>query len=80
MWQVVMQIARSSAVVEGTASGTILIGASRERVGFKNDLDVSILRQLARQAISLFPVLENIQLLRAYRGCSAIRARMTVCR
>jgi D-hydroxyproline dehydrogenase subunit beta len=59
---------QSSAVVEGTESGTILIGASRERVGFKNDLDLSILRQLARQAISLFPVLENIQLLRAYRG------------
>ena len=59
---------QSSAVVEGTASGTILIGASRERVGFQSDLDVSILRQLARQAISLFPVLENIQLLRAYRG------------
>jgi len=59
---------QSSAVVEGTASGTILIGASRERVGFKNDLDISILRQLARQAISLFPALEKIQLLRAYRG------------
>ena len=59
---------QSSAVVEGTASGTMLIGASRERVGFKNDLDVSVLRQLARQAISLFPVLENVQLLRAYRG------------
>lgn len=59
---------QSSAVVEGTASGTILIGASRERVGFQSDLDVSILRQLARQAISLFPILENIQLLRAYRG------------
>ncbi len=59
---------QSSAVVEGTSSGTILIGASRERVGFQSDLDVSILRQLARQAISLFPALENIQLLRAYRG------------
>jgi glycine/D-amino acid oxidase-like deaminating enzyme len=59
---------QSSAVVEGTASGTMLIGASRERVGFQSDLDVSILRQLARQAISLFPVLENVQLLRAYRG------------
>ncbi len=59
---------QSSAVVEGTASGTILIGASRERVGFQSDLDVSILRQLARQAISLFPALQNIQLLRAYRG------------
>jgi glycine/D-amino acid oxidase-like deaminating enzyme len=59
---------QSSAVVESTASGTMLIGASRERVGFQNDLDVSILRKLARQAISLFPILENTQLLRAYRG------------
>jgi glycine/D-amino acid oxidase-like deaminating enzyme len=59
---------QSSAVIEGTASGTILIGASRERVGFKNDLNIAILRQLARQAISLFPVLTNLQLLRAYRG------------
>jgi glycine/D-amino acid oxidase-like deaminating enzyme len=59
---------QSSAVVEGTASGTILIGASRERVGFNGELDVAILRQLARQAISLFPILSNLQLLRAYRG------------
>ncbi len=59
---------QSSAVVEGTKSGTILIGASRERVGFKSDLDVSILRVLAAQAISLFPVLRNVQLVRAYRG------------
>jgi glycine/D-amino acid oxidase-like deaminating enzyme len=59
---------QSSAVVEGTESGTVLIGASRERVGFKYDLDVAVLRQLARQAISLFPILSNIPLLRAYRG------------
>lgn len=59
---------QSSAVVEGTKSGTILIGASRERVGFKSDLDVSVLRILAAQAISLFPVLQNVQLIRAYRG------------
>jgi glycine/D-amino acid oxidase-like deaminating enzyme len=59
---------QSSAVVEGTESGTILIGASRERVGFKSDLDVAVLRQLARQAISVFPILSNIALLRAYRG------------
>ena len=59
---------QSSAVVEGTESGTILIGASRERVGFNSDFSVPILRQLARQAISLFPILESLQLLRAYRG------------
>lgn len=59
---------QSSAVVEGTQSGTILIGASRERVGFKGDLDVSILRKLAAQAIELFPILASLQLLRAYHG------------
>ena len=59
---------QSSAVVESTQSGTILIGASRDRVGFKDGLDYSILRILARQAIELFPILANIQLLRAYRG------------
>ncbi len=59
---------QSSAVVEGTRSGTILIGASRERVGFKSDLDVAILRQLADQAIKLFPILAAVQLLRAYSG------------
>lgn len=59
---------QSSAVVEGTRSGTILIGASRERVGFKSDLDVAILRQLAAQAIKLFPILASLQLLRVYSG------------
>jgi len=59
---------QSSAVVEGTQSGTILIGASRERVGFKEGIDYSVLRILARQAIALFPILADIQLLRAYRG------------
>lgn len=59
---------QSSAVVEATRSGTILIGASRERVGFNSELDVAIVRRLAAQAISLFPVLKNLQLLRTYHG------------
>lgn len=59
---------QSSAVVEGTQSGTILIGASRERVGFKEGIEYPILRQLARQAIELLPILSEVQLLRAYRG------------
>ena len=59
---------QTSAVVEGTKSGTILIGASRERVGFNPDIDFQVLRILARQAIALFPILADIQLLRAYRG------------
>ena len=59
---------QSSAVVEGTRSGTILIGASRERVGFAANFDVAVIRLLASQAMALFPVLKNVQLIRAYYG------------
>jgi glycine/D-amino acid oxidase-like deaminating enzyme len=59
---------QTSTVVEGTRSGTILIGASRERVGFDGSMNYEILRTLAAQATSLFPVLRDVQLLRAYRG------------
>ena len=59
---------QTSTVVEGTRSGTILIGASRERVGFDGAMNYEILRTLAAQATSLFPVLRDVQLLRAYRG------------
>jgi glycine/D-amino acid oxidase-like deaminating enzyme len=59
---------QSSAVVESTKSGTILIGASRERIGYNSSLDVEILRRLAKQAITLFPKLAKIDLLRAYSG------------
>ena len=59
---------QTSTVVEGTRAGTILIGASRERIGFDGRMNVDILRRLAAQATSLFPILRDIQLLRAYRG------------
>ena len=59
---------QTSTVVEGTRAGTILIGASRERVGFDGSMNYEILRRLASQATSLFPVLRDVQLLRAYRG------------
>lgn len=59
---------QSSAVVEGTKSGTILIGASRQRVGFDTDFDLSVIKLLATQGIALFPVLKKVQLIRAYYG------------
>ncbi|MDN5790178.1 MAG: FAD-binding oxidoreductase [Micrococcales bacterium] len=58
----------TSCVIEGTHGGPILIGASRERVGFDTSLDVDIVRTLARQAVALFPFLSDVQLLRTYRG------------
>jgi D-hydroxyproline dehydrogenase subunit beta len=58
----------TSAVVEGTASGTILIGSSRERVGFDRTMSLPVLRRLAAQAVRLFPFLAEVAAIRAYRG------------
>ncbi|MEO7448464.1 MAG: FAD-binding oxidoreductase [Humibacillus sp.] len=58
----------TSCVVEGTHGGTILIGASRERVGFDASLRVDVVMTLARQAIEIFPFLADVNLLRVYRG------------
>ncbi|WP_354643413.1 NAD(P)/FAD-dependent oxidoreductase [Kitasatospora camelliae] len=59
---------QSSAVVEGTPGGPVLIGATRERVGFDRTLSVPALHRLAAQAAALFPVLREVQVQRAYRG------------
>lgn len=58
----------ASVVVEGTQSGTVLIGASRERVGFDRGFSLPVLRKLAAQAIEIFPFLATVSLLRAYLG------------
>jgi len=57
-----------SPVIEGTRSGTVLIGASRERVGFDTTISIPVVRQLAAQAVRLFPVLAGICLMRVYAG------------
>ncbi|MEU8686634.1 FAD-binding oxidoreductase [Streptomyces sp. NPDC048611] len=59
---------QTSAVVEGTAAGPVLIGASRERVGFDRALSAEALRRLAAQATALFPVLAGVRALRTYAG------------
>lgn len=61
-------VLQSSAVIEGTRSGTILIGATREIVGFDGGLSVPALRRLATQAVELFPVLAGLHVIRAYHG------------
>ncbi|AXH95126.1 NAD(P)/FAD-dependent oxidoreductase [Ornithinimicrobium avium] len=58
----------TSCVVESTRGGTVLIGASRERVGFDPSVDPATVAVLAAQAVRLFPVLEQVQLMRVYRG------------
>lgn len=59
---------QTSPVVEGTPSGTILIGASRERVGFDDSISSTVISALARNAVELFPVLASVTALRTYWG------------
>jgi len=59
---------QSSLVVEGTRAGTVLIGSSRERVGFDPAYPLPVLRRIAGGAVALFPFLAGVRVLRAYRG------------
>lgn len=59
---------QASPVVEGTPAGTILIGSSRERVGFESAVSTDALRTIARNAVSLFPFLARTRILRHYHG------------
>ncbi|MFC8429086.1 NAD(P)/FAD-dependent oxidoreductase [Streptomyces sp. NPDC057253] len=59
---------QTSPVVEGTAAGPVLIGATRERVGFDRSLSLPALRALAAGATRLFPFLERVHAMRTYLG------------
>ncbi|UBH07007.1 FAD-dependent oxidoreductase [Leucobacter sp. Psy1] len=59
---------QASPVVEGTPAGTILIGSSRERVGFDSTVSTEALRTIAANAIELFPFLERTRIMRQYHG------------
>ncbi|MFD4477969.1 NAD(P)/FAD-dependent oxidoreductase [Streptomyces sp. NPDC058471] len=59
---------QTSPVVEGTAAGPVLIGASRERVGFDRSFSLPVMRALAAGATRLFPFLEEVRAMRAYVG------------
>ncbi|MFV8186203.1 NAD(P)/FAD-dependent oxidoreductase [Streptomyces sp. AF1B] len=59
---------QTSPVVEGTAAGPVLIGASRERVGFDRSFSLPVLRALAAGATRLFPFLADVRALRSYVG------------
>jgi glycine/D-amino acid oxidase-like deaminating enzyme len=57
-----------SAVVEGTASGTVLIGSSRDAAGFSAAPDPAALAEMARRAAQLFPFLAGVRAIRSYTG------------
>ncbi|SEE78855.1 Glycine/D-amino acid oxidase [Streptomyces sp. 3213] len=59
---------QTSPVVEGTAAGPVLIGASRERVGFDREFSLPVVRALAAGATRLFPFLADVRAMRSYLG------------
>jgi len=59
---------RCSALVEGTPSGTVLIGSSRDVAGFSRRPDPAALAEMARRAIALFPFLATVRVIRSYTG------------
>ncbi|MFF0339728.1 NAD(P)/FAD-dependent oxidoreductase [Kribbella sp. NPDC004875] len=59
---------QTSTVVESTRGGTVLIGSSRERIGFDDSVKVRVLQELARKAVNLFPFLGDVPVMRTYGG------------
>ncbi|WP_306361646.1 FAD-binding oxidoreductase [Nocardia sp. CC227C] len=59
---------QTSPVIEGTRGGTVLIGSSRERVGFDRTVSLPVLRELAANAVALFPALKQVRVMRSYLG------------
>lgn len=59
---------QTSTVVESTPGGTVLIGSSRERVGFSEAGTLVPLAEIAAKATRLFPFLRDTMLLRTYFG------------
>lgn len=59
---------QTSSVVESTGSGTVLIGSSRQQVGFDSRFRVDVLREIAAKAVRLFPFLAEASVMRSYGG------------
>lgn len=59
---------QTSAVVESTRGGTVLIGSSREQVGFDDRLRAAVLAEMARRAVAVFPFLARTNVMRSYLG------------
>lgn len=59
---------QTSAVVESTRAGSVLLGSSRRRVGFDDRLRPEVLSAIAAKALKLFPSLAGVHVMRAYGG------------
>ncbi len=59
---------QTSSVVESTESGNVLIGSSRQQIGFDDRLRVETVSEIAAKALRLFPFLADQAIIRTYGG------------
>jgi glycine/D-amino acid oxidase-like deaminating enzyme len=59
---------QTAAIVEGTRSGTILCGSSRQFVGLDRSVDMDVLRLIMRDCLRLVPALADLRAIRGYAG------------
>ncbi|GAA1898983.1 NAD(P)/FAD-dependent oxidoreductase [Streptantibioticus ferralitis] len=59
---------QTSAVVESTPAGTLLLGSSRRYAGFDDRPRPEVLSSIAAKALRLFPCLADVPVMRAYGG------------
>ena len=55
-----------SVTIRQVGEGTIQIGDSKEDVGFDDRTDAQVLAKIARRAISIYPFLRDVQMVRAW--------------
>jgi glycine/D-amino acid oxidase-like deaminating enzyme len=55
-------------VAEKTASGTLLLGSSRQFVGFDRTVSLSVMQAVAARAVRFLPSLAGVKVIRSYCG------------
>ncbi|WP_437583220.1 NAD(P)/FAD-dependent oxidoreductase [Paramicrobacterium sp. CJ85] len=59
---------QTSSVIESTAAGTVLIGSSREQIGFDPRIRAEVIAEIAAKSTRVFPFLRDASVMRAYGG------------
>ncbi len=55
-------------VAEPTASGTLLLGSSRQSVGYDRSVSLKVVQAIASRALRFLPDLASVQVIRSYAG------------
>jgi glycine/D-amino acid oxidase-like deaminating enzyme len=57
-----------SLLVESTRAGNLLLGSSREFIGFQREPSPEVVQHILQRIVRFFPDLETIQIIRIYTG------------